>query len=75
LDEGQKTIRRKRIINACIFFIPVASLLMVWDTDNALIINFERKEEFFSLLIHLDAVFVSKKIKIIGNRVGGQGEK
>ncbi len=35
---------------------------MVWNTDNALIINFGRKEEFSSLLIHLDAVFVFRKI-------------
>jgi hypothetical protein len=96
---------------------------MVSNTDNALIINLERKEEFSSLLIHLDAVLASRritrnaqvlamwhpcllhmargmnitsslwhvaarvysikyltksasgKIKIIGNMVGGQGEK
>jgi hypothetical protein len=51
-----------RIINAYIFFIPVASLIMVSNTDNALIMDLERKEEFSALLIHLDAVFVSRRI-------------
>jgi hypothetical protein len=35
---------------------------MVSNTDNALIVNFERKEAFSALLIHLDAVFVSRRI-------------
>jgi hypothetical protein len=107
--KGKETIKKMRIINAYIFFIPVASLRMVWNIDNALIIDLEGKEEFLSLLIHLDAVFVSRRmtlspevsgkeppwlrhmarrlnikylirftpgnIKIIGNTVGGQGEK
>jgi hypothetical protein len=107
--EGKETTKKTGIINACIFFIPDTSLLMVWNLDNALIINLERKEGFSPILIHLDAVFVSgritrsaqflatchpcllhmakqmnikyliksasRKIKTIGNMVGGQGEK
>jgi hypothetical protein len=60
--KGTETIKRIRIINAYIFFIPVASLIMVSNTDNALIMNLERKEEFSALLVHLDAVFISRMI-------------
>lgn len=35
---------------------------MVSNTDNALIMNLERKEEFSALLIHLDAIFVYRTI-------------